>query len=159
MNTDTLDRFLKDHAFFRGLSEQDLKLLAGCGRNVVFKPDEMIFKLDGPADHFHVIRSGRVAVELPAPQGGAITVQTVGEGDVLGWSWIMPPYRWMFDARAVEQTRAIALDGRYLRGKCEAEPRLGYELMKRFAHVMTNRLKATRLQLLDLYGHGGKTSA
>ena len=87
-----------------------------------------------------------------APQRGAIAIDTVGEGDVLGWSWLIPPYHWHFDARAVEPTRAIALDGRCLRGKCDADHELGYELMKRFAQVIEQRLEATRWQLLDVYG-------
>ncbi len=78
--------------------------------------------------------------------------QTVAEGDVLGWSWLFPPYRWVFDAQALELTRALVFDGTCLRGKCEDDHNLGYELMKRFAHVVVQRLQATRLQLLDVYG-------
>jgi hypothetical protein len=77
----------------------------------------------------------------------------LGEGEILGWSWLIPPYNWHFDARAVELTRAIALDGKCLRNKCEQDHDLGYELLKRFAHIMEQRLQATRLQLLDVYGN------
>jgi CRP-like cAMP-binding protein len=73
-------------------------------------------------------------------------------GEVLGWSWLIPPYHWKFDARAIEQTRALALDGKCLRTKCEEDHDLGYELLKRFAQIMEERLQATRLQLLDVYG-------
>jgi len=155
METYSLDRFLKEHPFFEGLSEADLELLAGCGKNVVVEPDELVFKQGEPADEFYVVRVGRVVIELPAPHGGSVSVQTVGDGDVLGWSWIFPPYRWQFDARAVERTRIVTLDGKCLRGKCETDTRLGYEMVKRFARVMTDRLQATRLQLIDLYGNGG----
>ena len=79
-------------------------------------------------------------------------IQTIDEGDVLGWSWLFPPYVWHFDVKAVELTRAIAMDGECLRNKCEEDHELGYEIMKRFSHVMVNRLSATRLQLLDIYG-------
>jgi hypothetical protein len=81
-----------------------------------------------------------------------MTIETIGEGEVLGWSWLFPPYRWQFDAQAVGLVRAIAFDGRCLRGKCEEDHDLGYWLMQRFAQVMSQRLQATRLQLLDLYG-------
>ncbi len=89
---------------------------------------------------------------MAAPGRPPLVLQTVGAGDILGWSWLIPPYHWMFDAVALEPTRTIALDGRCLRGKCEADRVLGYELLKRFAHIMEQRLQATRLQLLDLYG-------
>jgi CRP-like cAMP-binding protein len=96
-----------------------------------------------------------VAIEVAAPGSRPITVETVGAGEVVGFSWLFEPYVWQFDARAVEPVTAIALDGVCLRGKCEEDPRLGYELMRRFAAVMTERLQATRLQLLDVYGHAG----
>jgi CRP-like cAMP-binding protein len=83
-----------------------------------------------------------------------VTIQTVGPGELLGWSWLMPPYRWHFDARALEQTRALSFDGTCIRNKCETDHRLGYELMKRLAYVFTQRLEASRLQLLDVYGRG-----
>jgi CRP-like cAMP-binding protein len=94
-----------------------------------------------------------VAVEISTPERGPVIIQSLGEGDVLGWAWMMPPYRWHFDARAVELTRAIALDGRCLRERSESDHDLGFQLMRRAAHVMEERLQATRLQLLDVYGH------
>jgi hypothetical protein len=91
-------------------------------------------------------------VELLIPNRGYTTLQTVGEGDVLGWSWLLPPYRWRFGARTLQPTRALTFDGKCLRNKCEEDHDLGYELLKRFTFVVTERLEATRLQLLDLYG-------
>ena len=82
-------------------------------------------------------------------------IETLDAGDVLGWSWLFEPYQVRFDARAVETVHAIAYDGACLRGKCEADPVLGYELIKRFARIMTERLQATRIRLLDVYGHPG----
>jgi CRP/FNR family transcriptional regulator, cyclic AMP receptor protein len=81
-----------------------------------------------------------------------LTIQTLGVGEVLGWSWLFPPYRWLFDARTIELTRAIALDGKCLRAKCDEDHHLGYEMVKRFAQVIIERLQASRLQLLDVYG-------
>jgi hypothetical protein len=92
-----------------------------------------------------------VALEIFAPQREPIVVQTLEAGDVLGWSWLVPPYEWRFHARALETTLAIALDGKCLRTKCEQNHDLGYELMKRVAAVMQKRLEATLFQVLDVY--------
>ena len=91
-------------------------------------------------------------MDLLIPHMGITTLQTVGEGDALGWSWLVPPYQWRFGARTLQPTRALAFDGKCLRAKCEEDHDLGYELLKRFLHVVTERLESTRLQLLDLYG-------
>ena len=93
-----------------------------------------------------------MALEIKAPGRGAITFQTLGEGEVVGVSWLIPPYRWSYDAKALELIRAIAMDAACLRGKCEADHDLGYEMMKRFMPVLIQRLQATRLQILDVYG-------
>jgi CRP-like cAMP-binding protein len=104
------------------------------------------------ANQFYLIRQGQVAIEISPPQKRAIVVDTIGEGEILGWSWLLPPYHWKFHARATEAVRAIALDGKCLRTKCEQNHDLGYELLKRFSQIMSRRLDATRLQLLDVYG-------
>ena len=117
-----------------------------------FDAGEYIFREGDAADVFYVVREGTVALELYMPPRQAVTIETLHEGDLLGWSWLFPPYKWTFDARAVEPCRAIAFDGACLRGKCEANHELGYELMLRFAAVMIRRLQATRVRLLDVYG-------
>ena len=147
----TLEPILAEHPFLRGLDLEYLKLLVGCASNVRFKAGQFIFREGEEANQFYMIRQGKVAVELRAAELGSITVQTVGEGDVLGWSWLIPPYRWRFDARALELTRAIALDGKCLRTKSEEDHNLGYELLRRFCHIIVERLDAMRLQLLDVY--------
>jgi CRP-like cAMP-binding protein len=148
----TLEGIISEHPFFKGLAEQYITLVAGCAKNARFGEGEIIFRESDAADQFYFIREGLVAVELMIPQRGYSTLQTVGEGDVLGWSWLMPPYRWRFGARTLQPTRALAFDGKCLRNKCEEDHDLGYELLKRFTFVVTERLEATRLQLLDLYG-------
>jgi CRP-like cAMP-binding protein len=149
---ETLEPILAEHPFLKGLEPQYLKLIIGCASNVRFKAGQFLFREGEEADQFYMIRQGKVAVEIRAPKGSSITVQTLGEGEVLGWSWLIPPYRWRFDARAVDLTRAIALDGKCLRTKSEEDHNLGYELLKRFSDIIVERLDATRLQLLDLYG-------
>ncbi|MCX6539520.1 MAG: cyclic nucleotide-binding domain-containing protein [Acidobacteria bacterium] len=148
----TLEPILAEHPFLKGLKQEHLALLVGCASNVRFEAGAFVFRQGQEANHFYILRDGKVAVELFAPQKGAVAIDTYGEGDVLGWSWLIPPYHWRFDARAIEPTRAISLDARCMRTKCEDDHELGYELMKRFARIIEQRLDATRWQLLDVYG-------
>lgn len=150
METRTLDQIIAAHPFFAGLPPSTCKLIAGCGRNMRFDPDESIFRQDDPADTFYVIRHGRVALETRG-SGQPMVFQTLGGGDILNASWLVPPYRCASDARAVETTLAFAFDAVCLREKCEADHDLGYELMKRFVPVMVERLSHARLQAMDIY--------
>ena len=138
---------------FDGLNAEQYELIAGCGKNEVFEPGDLLMREGDDADVFYFLRRGAVAMEIFVPQRGALTVETIGEGDLLGWSWLVEPYRVHLDARATEETHAIAFDAACLRGKCDADPVLGYELMKRFVPVIVERLAATRVRLLDVYGH------
>ncbi len=149
---ETLKPILADQPFLKGLAGVHLDLMAGCASNVRFSAGEFLFREGEEANHFYLVRHGRVAIEVFAAQRGTLTIETIGEGDLVGWSWLVAPYHWRFDARAIELTRAIAFDARCLRGKCEHDHDLGYELLKRFALVIEQRLQATRMQLLDLYG-------
>ncbi len=149
---ETLEPILSQHAFFRDLPPEYLKIVVGCASNVKFAQGEFLFREGGDADKFYLVRQGNIALEVFTTHKGPVTLQTLGEGEVIGWSWLIPPYHWHFNARATEVTRAIAMDGKCLRGKCEEDHSLGYELMKRFTHIMEERLQAARLQLLDLYG-------
>lgn len=154
MTLQTLEPIIAGHPFFRDLDPEHLKIITGCAKNVRFRAGEMVFAEGAPANWFYLIRSGRVALDIDVPGRGAMIIQTMDEGDVLGWSWLFPPYKWAFSARTMEPMRAIAMDAQCLRGKSEADPRLGYDLMKRFAGVMMERLQSTRMQLLDVYGKG-----
>ncbi len=154
MEFETLEKLLREHPFFRDLKEEYLSLIVGCARNVFYKPGEFIFREGEQANEFYIIRDGKISLEVSAPGKKPIVIQTLESGEVLGWSWITPPYYWHFDARAIEPTKAIALDGRCLRNKCEEDHSLGYELLKRFITIVEQRLQATRIQLLDLYGAG-----
>lgn len=149
----SLEPVLRSHKFFAGLDPAHLSLLAGCASTVAFPTDSYLFREGDPAQTFYLIRQGRIALEIAVPSRGAVVVQTLGEGDVAGFSWLIEPHSWEFDGRAMERVLAVKMDGSCLRGKCEQDPRLGYELMRRFASLATNRLQATRLQLLDVYGH------
>ena len=147
-----LDVELGAHPFLRGMPERHLKKLAGCARHAHFKAGAFIIREGKPAEHFYLLTGGRVALEIHAPTGGAIALQTLEAGEVLGWSWLVEPYRWRFDGRAVEEVAAVALDAAGLREQCAKDHELAYELLKRFVGVVSGRLEATRMQLLDLYG-------
>ncbi len=149
---ETLEKILSEQPFFAGLDESFCKLACGCAKNVRFEQGQYIFHEGEPADQFYLLRHGQVALQISAPGRGALTFQTLREGEVFGISWLVPPYRWTYDARALEPIRAIAMDASCLRAKCEADHHLGYEIMQRFMPVLIDRLHATRLQLLDIYG-------
>lgn len=151
MTVQDLRPIIAAHPFFSDLEPELLSLIVGCAKNVRFRAGEYIFREAEPANEFFLLRSGRVAVEVSFP-ARAVQLQTLEAGDLLGWSWLFPPYKWTFDARVVEATRALAFDGTCLRDKCEQEPRAGYDLMKRFARVMADRLHNARIQILDVYG-------
>ncbi len=149
----SLEPLLRGHRFFAGLTADQLALLTGCATTAVFPAGAYLFREGEPAETFYLIRGGTVALEIAAPGRGAFVVQTLGEGDVAGFSWLLEPHTWEFDGRAGQRVVAVRMDGTCLRAKCDADPALGYELMRRFAALAVNRLQATRLQLLDVYGH------
>jgi CRP/FNR family transcriptional regulator, cyclic AMP receptor protein len=148
---ETLERIIAEHPFFVGLDNGFTNLMVSCASNVRYKAGTYILREGDPANTFYLIREGKAAVEVLAPPQRPIIVSTLGVGEILGWSWLLPPFQWKFSARAVDNIRAIALDGKCLRTKCEENHDLGYEILKRFAQIMEQRLEATRLQLLDVY--------
>jgi CRP/FNR family cyclic AMP-dependent transcriptional regulator len=156
MMMEGLEQLLAQHPFFAGFEANLLQTLSGCARNVVFAAGDYLFREADPANEFYLIRHGRVALEILPPGQSPVVFMTLGEGEIVGASWLAAPYLWNFDARAIEQTRAIGINAQCLRGKCEADHHLGYEMMKRFLPVVIGRLHATRLQILDVYGKRGK---
>ena len=142
-----------------GLDEETEHIIAECASLVVFHAGKFIYREEQPADRFYLIRHGRVALEVHSPGRENIIVDTLKPGDVLGWSWVVPPYRCNFDARAVELTRLISFDAACLRGKMEGDRALGYEMYKRMLPLVAARLAAARRQLLDIYGNPEKPGA
>lgn len=155
MEKENLTEVLRQHPFLHGLSDEHMQTLVGCASNVRFPEGAYLIREGELANKFFLIRTGRVALETDMSGRGAIRIQTSGPGEVLGWSWLISPYRWHFSGIAVTDTRVIALDGECLRNKCETDPRFGYEMLKRLALVMERRLEATRLQLLDAFSSVG----
>lgn len=149
-----LEGILDRQPVLAGLDARQRRLMTGCARNRRFEAGDFLLREGAPADEFFLIREGRAALEIASPDKPPVVIATLGPGDVVGASWLIPPYRWRLDARAVEPVHAIGLDAACLRGKCERDHDLGYELMKRFLPVFVERLHGTRLQLLDVYGRG-----
>jgi CRP-like cAMP-binding protein len=143
---------LRQHPFLAGLSDEQMATVLGCASNVHFKDGDSAIREGEIANTFYLIRSGRISLQVDVPGKGSLRIGSTGPGEILGWSWLIYPYRWHFSGVAVADTRAIALDGECLRNKCENDPKLGYAMLKRLAQVMERRLEATRIQLLDLYG-------
>lgn len=146
-----LEDLLVQHPRFKGMPGEFIKAVAGCGKNVVFKKGDYLFHEGEDANDIFMIREGLVSMEMDAPGAGPQTFMTETVGGVIGLTWLIPPFVWTFDARAREDTRAIAFDATCLRGKCDADPALGYAVMKQFMPVILERLHDTRVQMLDLY--------
>ncbi|MBI5208482.1 MAG: cyclic nucleotide-binding domain-containing protein [Elusimicrobia bacterium] len=150
MQKKSLLTVLAGHEFLKEFHNGHLELLTGCAANVRFDADKMLFEAGGGADRFYLIRKGRVAIELPVCKRKIMTIQTVGAGELLGWSWLIPPYRWHLSARALEPVLALSFDGKCIRGKFDRDPALGYEFHRRFSRVIAARMENTFLQMVGL---------
>ncbi|HEX9780624.1 MAG TPA: cyclic nucleotide-binding domain-containing protein [bacterium] len=148
----TLTQLVAEHPFFHGMEPDHVRAISACASEVTFDAGDYIFKEGDPAQRFYAIRQGSVAVEIMMQGAGAIPVQTVGPGEVLGWSWLVAPYQKRFDGRVLELTRAIAFDVECLRSKCAGNLKLSHALLERTIEILGQRLQAARLQLLDVYG-------
>jgi CRP/FNR family cyclic AMP-dependent transcriptional regulator len=151
----TVAELLDELPLLAALVPEHRATIAGCARNRVFDPGELLAREAAPADEFFILRAGTVAIETRDPARGALTIETLQAGELVGWSWLVPPFRSAFDARARVITHVLAFDGACLRSKCDADPALGYALLRLVAGVFTERLQTTRLRLLDVYGSGG----
>ena len=153
MAKETLAKTVAEQSFFTGLRDDQLEKLVAIASEIEVPAGKAVFEEGGFADSAYIIIEGRVALELDVSHRAHHIVQTLHEGEVLGWGWLFPPYRWSFSALALDKTRLILFDAEQLRATHEADCELGYEMMKRFSRVMTSRLAATRLQLVDFYGN------
>jgi CRP/FNR family transcriptional regulator, cyclic AMP receptor protein len=147
----TLDHVIRSHPFWQGINPRYFPILNECAAFVKFGAEQPIFRTGVEAEHFYLICSGQVALETFVPGKGAITIETLGPGQALGWSWLFPPYCWHFSARSVDLTEVISFGGQGLRKYAAQNPDFGYELAIRVGQVVLERLQATRLQLLEFY--------
>jgi CRP/FNR family transcriptional regulator, cyclic AMP receptor protein len=142
---------LTAHRFLHGLPCGQLAKLVPAACLIDLPPGRRIFEDGGSATNFWLIRSGSVALDLHIPHAGMVVVETLGMGDALGWSWLLPPYVWTLGAITVQPTEVFQFDGRAVRALCDADPELGFQLTRRFLSVAADRLLATRGRLLDHY--------
>jgi CRP/FNR family transcriptional regulator, cyclic AMP receptor protein len=151
----TLREIITEHPFAHGMKPEHLEVLVECATEVQLKTDQLLFHEGEPANQFYLVESGRVAIEAHEPADGSALVQVIEAGDVVGWSWLFPPFSWHFQARALEPTRAIMLNGAHLLVTAERNPAFGYDLMKRVSKTVIHRLQAARKRIL---GHGVETT-
>jgi CRP-like cAMP-binding protein len=137
------------------LSDERLDLLMALGREVEFPAGRRIFEEKGNADRFWIVRDGDIALELHVPGHPAAAIEKLGQGSLLGWSWLFPPRRWHMSAQALTDVRAIEFDAAAVRGLCREDPELGYVFVLACAEVIGHRLEDARTRLLDLYGPYG----
>jgi CRP/FNR family transcriptional regulator, cyclic AMP receptor protein len=145
-----VESVIAGHPFLRGLKPGHLRLLIESAMRMRYEGNESIFREGEPANRFYLIEQGRVSLESPRKDEPPVSIQVIGPGDVLGWSWLFPPFYWHFDARALEPTTAIFFYGTRLREQCERDHEFGFELMKRMTQVVILRLQATRKDLLGI---------
>lgn len=144
------------HPFLAGMNREQLALLTDCARPVHFEKGQIIFREGEMANRFYLIEAGKVVLESSEGLGNPAIIDTITPGDLLGWSWMFPPYTWQFTARAVESTAAIFFYGTILREYCEKDHSLGYELLKRMSAVMVKRLQAARKNMLTFHAHNAR---
>jgi CRP/FNR family cyclic AMP-dependent transcriptional regulator len=149
---ETLEPILTVQPFLQGLDSRHLKIVGECASKVTFEAGRLLFREQDEATNFYLINHGQVAVEIYRHRRGPVTILTLGEGEALGWLWFEKPYHWHYDARAIFLTRALALDVKSLMQRCEQDHELGYELMKRYAHMLAVQFRVTTMQLIDMYG-------
>ena len=147
--------YLAAHAFFSALNEDYIKLLSEFVTERQLAKGEVLFQQGKTADKFYLVRKGQVSVQVPALVGPALELQVLGENQLLGWSWLIPPYRWNFLARAVEDSELLEFDGQAILARCEKDPKFGYELYKRFTELMSERLNAARQKMMDQWNPPG----
>ncbi|MDT8448457.1 MAG: cyclic nucleotide-binding domain-containing protein [bacterium] len=141
------------HPFMVGLAPEHQAAMVECAREAFIQKGTWLLRNGDLADQFFLVQEGVLSIELYVPNRAEHSIQTVHPGELLGWDWMVPPYRWTFDVRAQEDCRAFAVDARCIRGKGQVDHEFGYQLQNRISQVMARRVKALRFQLLDVYSH------
>lgn len=150
-----IEQYIAEHEAFAGLKDSSIDFLAACADKREVKEDEVLFQYGAKADRFYLVLSGRVSVEVGAIQGPPLELRSVGPGEVLGWSWLIPPYKWHFQARAEEPSEVLEFDGEAILQRCEQDPVFGYQLFKRFSGLMSERLAAAREKMMNEWSPPG----
>jgi CRP/FNR family transcriptional regulator, cyclic AMP receptor protein len=155
MNRQTNLDYLSNHVFFSGLSGETLQFLNECSSTHDIKKEQILFLQGETADTFFVVLSGHISIQIPAIMGPCLEIQVLGQDQVLGWSWLISPYKWSFQAKAVDDSKLLMFDGKVILKRCEQDPKFGYELLKKFAELMSVRLDAARKKMMDEWNPDG----
>ena len=155
MPTSDLITYLRAHSILRALSDDQLAVVAARAGVRRLAAGDVLFRAGDQATRFYIVRDGSIRVGVPAINGPDLEVQQLGPGEVLGWSWLIPPYRWTFEAQAVRDSTLVEFDGESLRRACEQDPVLGYAVMKIFAELMSSRLQAARTRMMEAWAPPG----
>ncbi len=147
----TIAEFIREHSLFQGMTPAQVNFIADCGQLKRFSAGDFLTRENDPADYCYLLIEGRAVIETHQHNQPPAPLLTLSANDIVGWSWLTPPYRYQFDARALTDLHTVQLNGRCIREKCEADPALGYEMLKRLASVMISRIHCARFQLLDVY--------
>ncbi len=155
MTQDEIANYLRSHTTFSNLDPAHIEILVQHSQERSFVVGDMLFRQMDLAEHFYILLDGSIKVQVPAIMGPALVVQTLEASDILGWSWLIPPYKWTFEARAELDSRVLVFDGRALLQHCETDNNFGYTLMKIFAGLMSERLHSARLKMMDSWSPPG----
>lgn len=155
MSQDEIAKYLQSHTIFSDLDPEHIAVLASHAEEQTCELGELLFRQEDSAERFYILLAGSIRVEVPSIMGPALVVQTLGPDDVLGWSWLIPPYKWTFEAKADHDSKMLVFDGKALLAHCEKDTGFGYALMKRFAGLMSERLHAARLKMMDSWAPAG----
>lgn len=155
MSPEEVADYLRSHTIFSDLDPAHTEILAKHVEEQTFAAGDLLFRQMDPAETFYILMDGSIKVEVPSIMGPALVVQTLGADEVLGWSWLMPPYKWTFEAKAESESKVLAFDGKALLQHCEKDNTFGYALMKRFTGLMSQRLHAARMKMMDSWAPPG----
>ena len=155
MSNQSTTEYLSAHEFFSEFSDDVLKFLCECSSTHEIKKGQILFRQGENADKFYVVRNGRISIQMPAIMGPTLEIQTLDKDQVLGWSWLISPYKWNFQTKAEEDSELLQFDGAAILARCEQEPKFGYELLKKFAVLMSVGLNAARQKMMDEWNPAG----
>jgi len=155
MSKQSITEYLSNHVFFFELNEAYVALICDHVKTVEIKKGQFVFRQGERADKFYIIQQGQISVQIPALIGPVLEIHALGMDQVLGWSWLIPPYQWNFQAVAIEDTQLLAFDGASILARCEQDPKFGYQLLKRFTSLMSERLDASRQRMMDEWNPSG----
>jgi len=155
MNNQAITEYLATHEFFSGLSKEYLARLCEFASKLEIEKGEVLFRQGESANKFYIVINGQISVQIPAVMGPTLEIQTLKHDQVLGWSWFISPYRWLFQARAEEDSKLLEFDGAEILARCEQDPKFGYELLKKFTVLMSERLDASRQKMMDEWNPSG----